>query len=128
MGHPCLSCGACCATFRVAFHWSESDPFLGGVVPPELTERLDPHRVVMRGTQARQPRCVALTGVVGGQAACGIYPQRPSPCHALVPAWEAGEPSPQCDRARIGHGLAPLTPQSWLDPRDPGLQPLPRGA
>ncbi|HOC10952.1 MAG TPA: YkgJ family cysteine cluster protein, partial [Thermomonas sp.] len=21
--HPCLSCGACCAYFRVSFHWSE---------------------------------------------------------------------------------------------------------
>jgi len=113
--HPCLSCGACCATFRVAFHWSESDPALGGVTPPELTERLDPHRVVMRGTFAPPMRCTALRGEVGGNAHCGIYPSRPSPCRELQPAWEHGEPSPQCDRARARHGLAPLEPDHWPD-------------
>ena len=35
--HPCLSCGACCATYRVAFHWSEADLLLGGVTPHPLT-------------------------------------------------------------------------------------------
>ncbi len=113
MGHPCLSCGACCATFRVAFHWSETDHFLGGVTPSALTETLDPHRVVMRGTQARAPRCTALHGTVGQRADCGIYAQRPSPCHDLKPAWESGLASPQCDRARLAHGLPPLTPASW---------------
>ncbi|RBD00840.1 YkgJ family cysteine cluster protein, partial [Xanthomonas oryzae pv. oryzae] len=29
MAHPCLTCGACCAYFRVSFHWSEADPALG---------------------------------------------------------------------------------------------------
>ncbi|RBD09468.1 YkgJ family cysteine cluster protein, partial [Xanthomonas oryzae pv. oryzae] len=28
MAHPCLTCGACCAYFRVSFHWSEADPAL----------------------------------------------------------------------------------------------------
>ncbi|MBL0164456.1 MAG: YkgJ family cysteine cluster protein [Xanthomonadales bacterium] len=114
MGHPCLSCGACCAFFRVAFHWSESDDFAGGTTPSSLTEKLDPHRLVMRGTQARTPHCIALRGVVGEQAHCGIYAQRPSPCHDLIPAWESGHPSPQCDRARIAHGLPPLEPMSWI--------------
>jgi Fe-S-cluster containining protein len=109
--HPCLGCGACCASYRVAFHWSESAP--GGVTPPGLTEPLDPHRVVMRGTHAPPMRCVALRGAVGEDAHCGIYPQRPSPCHELQAAWEHGEPSPQCDRARLRHGLPPLAPDSW---------------
>lgn len=116
MGHPCLSCGACCAHFRVAFHWSEADPATGGITPPALTEAFDPHRVVMRGTQSRTPRCVALHGEVGRQVACTIYAQRPSPCHALVAAWENGLPSPQCDRARLAHGLQPLTPAHWPVP------------
>lgn len=128
MGHPCLSCGACCAHFRVAFHWAETDPFLGGTTPAELTERLDPHRVVMRGTQAYQPRCTALQGELGSDASCAIYPLRPSPCRELQPAWEFGEPSPQCDRARAAHGLPPLTPETWLDPQGPGMSPLPRSA
>lgn len=126
MNHPCLSCGACCAHFRVAFHWSETESFLGGSVPAELTEKLDLHRVAMRGTQARQPRCVALRGRVGEAVHCDIYARRPSPCAALAPAWEHGEPSPQCDRARAAHGLPPLTPDTWIDPD--GETPLPRSA
>ncbi|MCK7592397.1 YkgJ family cysteine cluster protein [Pseudomarimonas salicorniae] len=128
MGHPCLSCGACCAHFRVAFHWSEAEPFLGGTVPPQLTEKLDPHRLAMRGTQARAPHCTALQGAVGGEVACAIYAQRPSPCRELEAAWEFGRPSPQCDRARAAHGLPALTPDSWIDPLGPGQAPLPRSA
>ena len=111
--HPCLSCGACCASFRVALHWSETDAYPGGGVPSALTEQLDPHRVAMRGTQARTPRCVALQGAVGGPVSCAIYAQRPSPCRELGPAWERGEPSPQCDRARAAYGLPPLAPDTW---------------
>lgn len=102
--------------YRVAFHWSEADPELGGGVPTELTEVLDPHRLVMRGTQARVPHCIALEGAVGGPTRCGIYAQRPSPCRELLPAWENGQPSPQCDRARARHGLPPLTPAHWREP------------
>lgn len=113
MGHPCSTCGACCASFRVAFHWSESDSFPGGMTPSALTERLDPHRLAMRGTQARAPHCIALQGVVGEHTQCSIYTHRPSPCRDLKPAWEFGQPSPQCDRARIAHGLPPLDRGSW---------------
>lgn len=128
MGHPCLRCGACCAHFRVAFHWSEAESFLGGSVPPELTEKLDPHRLVMRGTQAAKLRCVALQGTVGEAASCGIYAQRPSVCREVAPAWEFGTPSPQCDKARLAHGLVPLTPEDWLGPSGAGLPPLPQSA
>lgn len=113
MSHPCLACGACCAAFRVAFHWAETDPDQGGVTPPEWTEQLDPHRVAMRGTQARQPHCSALLGRVGEAVSCRIYAQRPSPCRELQAAWESGLPSPQCDRARAHYGLRPLTPADW---------------
>lgn len=114
--HPCQHCGACCASYRVAFHWSEADPRTHGRTPAELTERLDTQRVAMLGTQAREPRCVALRGSLGEAVSCGIYPQRPSPCRELMPAWEHGEPSPQCDRARQRHGLPPLQPQDWRRP------------
>lgn len=113
MPHPCLRCGACCAFFRVAFHWSEVEPSLGGLVPPELAEKLDPHRLAMRGTSASKPRCVALCGTVGEAAHCGIYAQRPSVCREVQPSWEFGAPSAQCDKARLAHGLAVLTPQDW---------------
>ena len=119
MNHPCLRCGACCAYFRVAFHWSEAEAFLGGVVPPERTAKLDPHRLAMRGTDRRAPRCESLEGVVGTRAACSIYAQRPSVCRELVPSWESGAPSPQCDRARLAHGLVPLRPEDWAGPEGP---------
>lgn len=111
--HPCLSCGACCATFRVGFHWAETDPSLGGTVPAELTERLDAHRVAMLGTWAQAPRCVALDAEIGVRSRCSIHAQRPSVCREVAASWEAGTPSPQCDRARIAHGLRPLTPLDW---------------
>ena len=128
MDHPCLRCGACCAHFRVAFHWSEAEPFLGGVVPAELTEKLDPHRLAMRGTYTAAPRCTALQGTVGETAHCGIYPQRPSVCREVAPSWEFGAVSPQCDKARLAHGLAVLTPQDWLDPSTADTPPLPQSA
>ena len=112
----------------MAFHWSETDPFLGGVTPAALTEKLNPHRVAMLGTRNGEVRCGSLVGEVGVAAHCGIYQQRPSPCHALQPAWENGTASPQCDRARAAHGMPPLTPESWVYPADPGWTPLPRSA
>lgn len=113
MIHPCLTCGACCAHFRVAFHWSETDPALGGTVPVELTERLDAHRVVMRGTYAPPLRCVALVGEIGEAVHCDIHPGRPSVCREVEPSWESGQHSLQCDKSRNAHGLPPLTPAVW---------------
>jgi Fe-S-cluster containining protein len=112
--HPCMQCGACCAHFRVAFHWSEAEAFTGGVVPPELTEKLDPHRLAMRGTYAAKPHCVALEGVVGKAARCGIYEQRPSVCREVSPSWESGAASAHCDKARLAYGLPLLTPDDWV--------------
>lgn len=113
MSHPCLSCGACCALFRVAFHWSETDAAPGGVTPGALTEAVDPHRVAMRGTYAGAGRCIALRGAVGDATACTIYAQRPSPCRELQASWEHGQRNPQCDRARDAHGLRALQPDDW---------------
>lgn len=113
MSHPCLRCGACCATFRVAFHWSEAAPATPAGPPAALTVPLRHHELAMRGTETAPVRCVALAGTVGRDAHCTIYPNRPSPCRNLMPAWEDGRPSPQCDKARAAHGLAPLAPDDW---------------
>jgi hypothetical protein len=112
--HPCQRCGACCAAFRVAFHWSEAAPHAPEGPDEALTVKVRPFEVAMRGTEGgAAPRCVALQGEVGRHVACGIYVRRPSPCRALQAAWEHGEPSPQCDRARARHGLPPLTPADF---------------
>lgn len=123
--HPCLTCGACCAFFRVSFHWSEADAALGGVVPFELTEPLRTHERVMRGTSQAHPRCIALDADIGTYSRCSIHDQRPSVC-ALVPAsYEFGEASAQCDKARIAHGLPVLTPDAWIGVADSEKNPLP---
>ncbi|HET7922275.1 MAG TPA: YkgJ family cysteine cluster protein [Gammaproteobacteria bacterium] len=126
--NPCLACGACCAHFRVSFYWTESDPFLGGGVPVELTRQLTPHRAVMQGTDCSKPRCVALEGEIGGQVRCSIYEKRPSPCRELDPAWLHGAPSDKCDTARAAHGLPPLTPDTFNEPNGPGNTPFKRSA
>lgn len=109
--HPCLRCGACCASYRVAFHWLEAQD---DAVLESASQRLDPHRLAMNGTCAEPLRCEALTGVIGVHVACAIYAHRPSPCRDLTASWEDGQVHSQCDRARHRHGLAPLTPQDWL--------------
>jgi Fe-S-cluster containining protein len=97
----CLSCGACCAGFRVDFSVHESEEH-GGCVPAGLSVPVTEGILRMRGTDHARPRCAALTGQVGQQAACGIYEWRPSPCR------EFEEGSDACARARTRHGLPPL--------------------
>ena len=112
MTHPCQRCGACCATFRVAFHWSEARPANPDGVPDGLVVPLRRHEVELRRDES-SGRCLALAGAIGQATACTVYAARPSPCRELVAAWEFGEPSQQCDRARARHGLAPLTAEDW---------------
>jgi len=105
--NPCMTCGACCAHFRVSFYWAEADD-AGGVVPADLTEPLNLMMRAMRGTNAREPRCVALQGEPGGCVSCGIYAQRPSPCREFAMSGENGVYNEACDRARARYGLPPL--------------------
>ena len=99
----CLSCGACCAAFRVDFHCSDLASADVPGVPVELTVPLTATLVRMRGTDEAPPRCVALAGEIGREVGCTIYPQRPSPCHELQPGEE------RCLRARAAHGLPALS-------------------
>ena len=111
--HPCLTCGACCATFRVAFHWMESDDAIEGGVPAASAERLDSHRLCMRGTRSEPVRCVALDAEIGRHSRCTIHPNRPSVCREVDASFEFGSASAQCDRARLAHGLPVLTAADW---------------
>ena len=87
--NPCMSCGACCAYFRVSFYWAEADD-AGGSVPAQLTEPVTPFLRCMRGTN------------------CRIYEQRPSPCREFMMSGENDEANEACDRARAYYGLPPL--------------------
>ena len=128
MIHPCLRCGACCAFFRVSFHWSEgADAQANAAHGVPLKHLRDRSAILrdMRGTTDRPPRCSALAGIIGGACHCSIYDRRPSPCRELQASFENGVPSPGCDRARAAHGLPPLTADDW--PAEPPQQP-PRAA
>lgn len=111
--HPCLSCGACCSFFRVSFHWTETYPESHGV-PLEMTNQISPTVNAMNGTGGAAPRCVALSGVIGQSARCGIYQNRPGICRAFSASFEDGTRNIDCDRARLSKGLLVLTTESWI--------------
>ncbi|MBK3747773.1 YkgJ family cysteine cluster protein [Stutzerimonas balearica] len=115
--NPCLTCGACCAHFRVSFFWGECASS-GGTVPDDLTVQISPFHVAMRGTESKPVRCISLLGEVGCGVRCTVYEQRSSPCREFQAAWENGEPNERCDAARAAHGLPPLVP-----PLQPHLSP-----
>lgn len=99
--HPCLTCGACCASFRVDFAAEELDQ-AGGHVPAGLAVEVTGATCRMRGTDHSPARCAALSGKVGQRASCGIYEWRPSPCREFAAGSDA------CAAARRRHGLPPL--------------------
>jgi hypothetical protein len=99
--NPCAHCGACCASYRVDFSIYELESS-GGRVPDGLTVPVNHYTSRMRGTDHVPVRCAALVGCIGTQVGCGIYAERPNPCHELEAM------SDGCNRARIKHGLEPL--------------------
>ena len=105
--NPCLSCGACCATFRVDFAREELQAE-GGCVPDGLAVELNDTLARLRGTDHAQPRCAALVGTVGVQASCGIYEWRPGPCREFGALAPLGRGDEACNRARARHGLPGL--------------------
>lgn len=109
MADNCLSCGACCAAFRVDFHRADLASTPGGCVPVALTLPLTATLVRMRGTDEAAPRCVALEGEIGQLVRCRIYDARPGPCRDFAPYAPLGIGDDACDRARRRHGLAPLS-------------------
>jgi uncharacterized protein len=101
----CLSCGACCAHFRVSFYWAE-----GENIEEDLVESLTSVYSCMKGTNQKNPRCVALEGEVGKGVSCSIYENRSSSCKEV----QAGDE--QCEKARAAHGLIPLIDIEIADP------------
>ncbi|MBS1958488.1 MAG: YkgJ family cysteine cluster protein [Bdellovibrionales bacterium] len=108
--NPCISCGACCARFRVSFDSLEK-------VPPAYHYPLSPYKNALKSKidSEGRPRCTALRGALGNHVSCGIYDFRPSPCRAFRYSYEGGGPREErCDQARASIGLAPLTRPSHI--------------
>lgn len=126
--NPCLSCGACCAHFRVSFYCGEVYGEGGGTVPPELVTQVGPLRACMKGTEYGGQPCIALRGTLGQEGIhCAIYQQRPSPCREFSPWLDGGDPNPDCQRVRKGIGLPPLPPRINEDDDHPTHTPPRRG-
>ena len=103
----CVSCGACCACFRVDFSVHEMEG-MGGSVPEGLAQEVNGGTMRMRGTDHLPVRCAALTGRLGEKVGCGIYEWRPGPCREFGMLAPLGRGDAACNRARARHGLAPL--------------------
>lgn len=93
----CLSCGACCAFFRVSFYWAE-----GLNLPEHYTEPVTAVYSCMVGTNQSSPRCIALQGEIGKHVSCGVYHQRSESCKDVQIA------DVQCNKARRAYNLIPL--------------------
>jgi len=113
--HPCVKCGACCATFRVAFYWREAESQQhDNAVPQGYWNELTPTQRCMTGTDSKHhPKCKALNGKIGEKAICTIYENRPTPCRQFQASYENGVQNERCDSARAKHGLKALTKQDW---------------
>ncbi len=103
-GNPCLTCGACCAHFRIVLHREEADSSLGGYVPLKLTHHLNEQSFCMKGTDSYPPRCIALEGEVGQAVRCAIYADRPQVCREFNEYELDGSPNPSCFKLR---GIVP---------------------
>ncbi len=71
-------------------------------MPSDYVEPLTAVYSCMQGTNQKQPRCIALDGVVGQQVSCTMYEQRSSSCKEV----QAGDA--KCAKARQAHNLIPL--------------------
>ena len=112
--HPCQTCGACCASFRVAFHWWQAERESEFSVPKEMTVDLDLEQRAMKGTeQKHHPKCCALKGKIGEYVSCTIYNNRSTTCRNFEASFENGLKNIRCDEARAKHGLRPLTKYDW---------------
>lgn len=113
--HPCQTCGACCASYRVAFYWLAAAPETENAIPLNFVEDLDESYRCMKGTNSKHhPSCCALKGRVGQFVSCDIYTSRPQPCRSFQASFENGQANSRCDEARAKHGLSPLTLKNWV--------------
>ncbi len=114
--HPCQSCGACCASYRVSFYWREAEPGDSEhPVPPNYWQDAGERARILKGTDDKHhPKCIALKGRIGEFVTCEIYHNRPSPCRNFQASYETGAHVPRCDEARAKHGLKPLTKKDFI--------------
>lgn len=104
----CQVCGACCVTYRITMPRQELDSMPGGHVPAALTQPYTATTACMREHPDTPGRCIALSGTVGVEVHCTIYPHRPEACREFAPLAQIAIGDEACDAARRRCGLPPL--------------------
>ena len=117
MAHPCLRCGACCASFRIEFYWREANPQDHAQAVPDglWVDQTQNTRCMKGSTEKHHPKCIALEGRVGNEVKCTIYQNRPSVCRRFQASYEDGKHNSRCDEARTKHGMKPLRREDWYE-------------
>ncbi|MBW6086496.1 YkgJ family cysteine cluster protein [Escherichia coli] len=106
--NPCMTCGACCAFFRVSFYWAEADD-AGGTIPARLTEQISPFHRCMSGTNQKNPPMYCPCRNPGQKMPAARYiKNRSSTCREFAMSGENGVVNEACNRARAKYGLTPL--------------------
>ena len=99
--NPCFECGQCCQSFRVSFYHGEIEGNGTGVVPAQLTSKVNDHLACMRGTEKGGAPCVALRYNAEEGYRCSIYEQRPIPCREFNILNEDGTLNPECQKLQV---------------------------
>ncbi|TLD77063.1 YkgJ family cysteine cluster protein [Escherichia coli] len=102
--NPYMTCGACCAFFRVSFYWAEADD-AGGNVPASLTEQISPLSSLYARHQSEKSPMSRSGHHPAENAYCSVYKNRPSICREFAMSGENGEINEACNRARAKYGL-----------------------
>jgi len=105
----CERCGACCAFFPVTFPQADLEKAEVPAILKQFSLTSGKLLRIMRGTELKPPRCIALQGEIGVRVRCSIYNQRPTTCRKFIRSWECDTGNTLCDRARCVMGLEPFS-------------------
>ena len=114
----------------MSFYWGETTDAAGGTVPAHLTEDITPFVRTMKGSNQKNPRCIALDGEIGDIVCCGIYSQRPNACRDFGLEFSDGlviispEDYERCTHARTHWSLPPVEVNIFRAIQTTSAQPL----
>jgi len=91
----------CCQFFRVSFYHGEITGNGFGVVPAELTSKLNAHLACMKGTERGNGACIALKHTEEDGWRCSIYEQRPTTCREFNILNEDGSVNQKCQALQL---------------------------
>jgi Fe-S-cluster containining protein len=93
----CRACGACCSYSANWPRFTTEDDAALDQIPGKFVNE------TQSGMRCEADRCAALSGKIGVETACTIYPVRPEVCRTCMPG------DVECEMARRRHGLPAIT-------------------